>query len=113
LRVQKVAVNDSVRLVEVFILSRDGRLKPAYNKFRKALTGFIGDRLNLPEDGHSNQQYIQALKEQDLYHELVKNIRMLLLNCSSIIYAPSNSHEFLKSHVELAKSTLKMLKKVL
>src|SRR5699024_2379661 len=59
LRSQKAAVNASERLEEAVNLSRDGRLKPAYNKLRKALTGFIGDRLNLPEAGLSNQQYIQ------------------------------------------------------
>src|SRR5699024_6507165 len=103
----------SERLDKAITLSEDGHLKQAYNMLQKALTGFIGDRLNLPEAGLSNKEYIQALKQEDIDHELIKNIRLLLDKCSSISYAPSASHEYLKSHVGLAQSTLDKLKKVL
>ena len=80
---------------------------------QKALTGFISDRLALPEAGLSNQEYVKALEEHDIDKNLVKNVRMLLDKCASISYAPDTSHAYLKSHVGLAESTLEKLKKVL
>jgi len=112
-RSQKAYDKASQRLEETIHLSEEGHIKQAYNMLQKALTGFISDRLTLPEAGLSNQQYIQALKDQNIDENLVKNVRMLLDKCASISYAPDTSHEYLKSHVGLAESTLEKLKKVL
>jgi len=112
-RSQRAADKANDRLDKAITLSEDGHLKEAYNMLQKALTGFIGDRLNLPEAGLSNKEYIQALRQENIDDELVENIRLLLDKCASISYAPSNSHEYLKSHVGLAQSTLDKLKKVL
>lgn len=101
------------RLDQAVVLSEQGSIKEAYNMLQKAITGFIGDRLNLPEAGLSNQDYVQALREKNIDADLVKNIRMLLDKCASISYAPETTHEYLKSHVGLAESTLDKLKKVL
>ncbi len=101
------------RLEDAITLSEEGNIKQAYNMLQKAITGFISDRLNLPEAGLSNNDIIEALQRENIDKELVKNIRMLLDKCASISYAPSTSHEYLKSHVGLAQSTLDKLKKVL
>lgn len=101
------------RLNEAVAMSENGNIKDAYNMLQKALTGFIGDRLGMPEAGLSNSEYIQALKQQNVNADLVKNVRLLLDKCASISYAPNPSHDYLKSHVGLAESTLNKLKKVL
>lgn len=101
------------RLEDAISLSEQGNIKQAYNMLQKALTGFISDRLNLPEAGLSNQEYVKALEEENIDDNLVKNVRMLLDKCASISYAPDTSHAYLKSHVGLAQSTLDKLKKVL
>lgn len=101
------------RLNRALELSEQDNIKQAYNMLQKAITGFIGDRLNLAEAGLSNQDYLRALKEQQIDKELIKNIRMLLDKCASISYAPEITSEYLKSHVGLAESTLEKLKKVL
>lgn len=93
--------------------SEQGDIKKAYSLLQKAITGFISDRLNMPEAGLSNADYVEALKKQGIEHNLVKNVRMLLDKCASISYAPNTSHEYLKSHVGLAKSMLEKLQKVL
>ncbi|WP_372636810.1 BatD family protein [Fodinibius sp.] len=112
-RSQKASDTAADRLDQAVELSEQGHIKQAYNMLQKAITGFIGDRLNLPEAGLSNEDYLQALKKNDIDAELVKNIRMLLDKCASISYAPEATHEYLKSHVGLAQSTLEKLKKVL
>jgi hypothetical protein len=101
------------RLDKAIEVSQQGDVKQAYNLLQKAITGFISDRLNMPEAGLSNQDYVEALKKQDIEENLVKNVRMLLDKCASISYAPTTTHEYLKSHVGLAESTLEKLQKVL
>jgi len=101
------------RLKKAIEISEQGDIKQAYNLLQKAITGFISDRLNMPEAGLSNQDYIEALKEQDIEENLVKNVRMLLEKCATISYAPNTTHAYLKSHVGLAESTLEKLQKVL
>lgn len=103
----------SERLNKTIRLSEEGHIKEAYNELQKALTGFIGDRLGLPEAGLSLQQYVSALDERGIDPNLVKNVRMLLDKCASISYAPNTSHEYLKSHVGLAQSIMEKLKKEL
>jgi len=101
------------RLEETISLSEQGNIKQAYNMLQKALTGFISDRLNLPEAGLSNADYVKALENRDIDDDLIKNVQMLLEKCASISYAPDTTHEYLKSHVGLAESTLEKLQKVL
>ena len=101
------------RLDEVVKQSEQGDIKGAYNALHKVLTGFIGDKLGLPEAGLSDREYVENLREQQISDELVKNVRMLLDKCSSISYAPETSHEYLKSHVGLAEKILNQLKKEL
>ncbi len=112
-RSQQASDKASKRLDEAIALSEQGHIKQAYNMLQKALTGFISDRLTLPEAGLSNADYINALKREDIDENLIKNVRMLLDKCASISYAPDTTHAYLKSHVGLAKSTLEKLKKVL
>ena len=101
------------RLQEAIELSEDGNIKGAYNALQKALTGFIGDRINLPEAGLSINEYADALEQKNVDPNLVKNVRMLLDKCATISYAPDTSHAYLKSHVALAQSILDKLKKEL
>lgn len=101
------------RLEKAIEKSEEGHIREAYNLLQKALTGFISDKLNLPEAGLSNQSYISALQDEGVDMELLKNIRMLLDKCATISYAPDSSHDYLKSHVGLAQSILEKLKKEL
>lgn len=99
------------RLDQVIEQSENGDIKGAYNALHKAITGYIGDKLGLPEAGLSDKEYITKLHEHGADQEVVKNVRMLLDKCSSISYAPDTSHEYLKSHVGLAENILNQLKK--
>lgn len=106
----EVATN---RLEDAIEKSEEGHIKEAYNLLQKALTSFIGDKLNLPEAGLSTQSYVSALQDKGVNMDLIKNVRMLLDKCATISYAPDTSHSYLKSHVGLAKSILEKLKKEL
>ncbi len=101
------------RLNEAIASADDGRLKQAYNSLQKALTGFISDKLGMPEAGLSVEQYVEALEERKVNKDLIRNVRMLLNKCATINYAPDTSSAYLKSHVGLAESIIKKLKKEL
>lgn len=101
------------KLQEAIQLAEQGNIKRAYNMLHKALTGFIGDRFNLPEAGLSNSDYARALKQKNVDPGLIKNIRMLLDKCATISFAPDTSQAYLRSHVGLAQSILDKLKKEL
>lgn len=101
------------RLDQAIEKSEEGHIREAYNLLQKALTGYIGDKLNLPEAGLSAQSYVSALQDKGIDKELLKNIRMLLDKCATISYAPDTSHAYLKSHVGLAQSIIQKLKKEL
>jgi hypothetical protein len=89
----------------------NGQTKEAYHTLQKVLMGFISDRLSLAEAGLSIEDYVSALREHNVNEDLVKNIRMLLIKCDTVNYAPDSSVELLKSHVNLAESILKKLRK--
>lgn len=112
-RSQKATALANDRLEEALEHSENGHIKEAYNALQKALTGFISDRLGLPEAGLSIEQYVSALEEHNVNDDLVKNVRMLLNKCATINYAPNASHDYLKSHVGLAQSIIDKLKKEL
>jgi hypothetical protein len=91
--------------------ANNGQTKEAYHTLQKVLMGFISDRLSLAEAGLSIEDYIKALRGHNVNEDLVKNIRMLLIKCDTINYAPDSSVELLKSHVNLAERILKKLRK--
>ncbi len=91
----------------------NGHLKEAYNNLQKALTGFIGDKLGMAEAGLSIEQYVEALKERNVNNDLIKNVHMLLNKSATVNYAPDMSSDYLKSHVGLAESIIKKLRKEL
>ena len=112
-RSQKAAQKAQDRLDEALAYAKEDRTADAYNALQKGLTGFIGDRLGLPEAGLSIEQYITALQEENVNNDLIKNVRMLLNKCATINYAPESSQDYLKSHVGLAESIIQKLKKEL
>jgi hypothetical protein len=112
-RSQEATAKAQERLDDALQHSEEGRIGEAYNALQKALTGFIGDRLGMPEAGLSIEQYITALEEKAVNEDLVENVRMLLNKCATINYAPEGLEDYLKSHVGLAESIIKKLKKEL
>ncbi|HLR76609.1 MAG TPA: BatD family protein [Balneolaceae bacterium] len=112
-RSQKAAEAARQRLHEAVDHAENQRMKQAYNSLQKALTGFIADKTKLPEAGLSIEQYIEELEVQGVNEDLIKNVRMLLNKCATVNYAPDSSAGYLKSHVNLAKSIIKKLKREL
>ncbi|MDX1671396.1 MAG: BatD family protein [Balneolaceae bacterium] len=101
------------RLQQAIRYSDQEKIKEAYNSLHKALTGFIGDKLDLPEAGLSDHQYLSELDSRGVDSETIRKIRMLLNKSATISYAPDVSHDYLKSHVGLAEEMINQLKEEL
>lgn len=112
-RARKAFDKAEERLQEAISESEKEDIKSAYYLLYKALTGYIGDKLGLPEAGLHDEQYIEQLEQREMDPEMIKNVKMLLDKCSTISYAPQTSHEYLKSHVGLAEKILNQLKREL
>lgn len=93
--------------------AENDQIQQAYHSLQQAITGFIGDKLRMDEAGLSVEAYIEALKKEQVDKALVKNVKTLLDKCATINYAPEKSGDYLKSHVNLARSIIKKLKNVL
>lgn len=91
--------------------AEDGDIKEAYGALHKALTGYVGDRLGLPEAGLSDKQYIEKLNDNGMDQDITKQLFTILDKCSSIRYAPLTTRQDLADDIEQAKQLLSKLKR--
>jgi len=86
-------------------------IKKAYHIIHKAVTGFIGDKLNLDQAGLHDSEYIDALKSKKVNQELIKRTQKLLDTCSSISFAPNINQKGLSQKLQESKELIKQLRK--
>jgi len=110
-RSQKALDNAKAKMDEAYENAEEGDIKEAYSALHRALSGYIGDRLGLPEAGLSDEEYLQALKNNNVDSQIPEKLYALLDKCSTIRYAPATTIEDLADDVEEAKKLLGKLKK--
>lgn len=86
--------------------------KELYNQLHKALTGFISDKVGLPEAGISDSELIKKVKEKNAASETVKLLKQLLDKCATISYAPAGSMADQQSDIDKTERIIKELKKL-
>ncbi len=91
--------------------ARAGDLKEAYARIHQSISGFIGDRLNLPPAGLEDDVYVKALRNKGVDMDVVKRIERLLTKCSTIRYAPMTSQEDFAQDADTAHELIKSLRK--
>lgn len=87
--------------------------KEIYNHLHKAVTGYVCDRLSLPEAGLSDLEILNHLKSSSLEEEALRRIGSLLDKCATIRYAPTGGVTEFESDIQKAESIIKELKEVL
>ena len=110
-RSQKALDKAKTKMDEAYSSAEDGDIKEAYGALHRALSGYIGDRLGLPEAGLSDEEYLQALKDHNVDSQVPEKLYALLDKCSTIRYAPMTSIEDLADDITEAKKLLGKLKK--
>jgi hypothetical protein len=88
-----------------------GDIKAGYGNIHKGLAGFIGDRLNLPPAGLSDDAYFEALQKSKLDDAIAKQIFDLLNTCSTIRYAPVTDQATFEIDLKKAREFVTQLRK--
>jgi len=110
-RSQKAIDKAKKAMDEAYTKAEDGDIKEAYGALHRALAGYIGDRLGLPEAGLSDEEYIQKLREQGTDEKVTQRLHDILNKCSTIRYAPLTTIEDLADDIAASKKLLGKLKR--
>lgn len=87
--------------------------RQAYHSIWKAITGYITDRMGLPEAGLSSRELTDKVREEGGSNELASELQQLLDKCTSISYAPPGSRQDVEKDVRRASDLLNQLRKSL
>ncbi|MCC5915458.1 MAG: protein BatD [Balneolaceae bacterium] len=90
-----------------------GEPKFAYNEMHKAITGFISDRLGLPEAGFSDHELIAKVQENDPDPSLTKTLKSVMDKCATISYAPAGDSADQQADIDRSEQLITKLKKLL
>lgn len=88
----------------------DADAKEIYHILHKAVSGYIADKLNLPEAGLSDQEILAKIEEAGVNSEVHKDLRYLLDKCATISYAPVGSTSDFRHDIEKTESLINDLK---
>jgi len=84
--------------------------KLVYHYLYKAVTGFISDRLRMPEAGWTDAELISKATEASEDQETISNLKKLITRCSTISYAPIGTEKDISKDVKEAEELLNQLK---
>ena len=101
------------RILHARNLVNEDRPKEIYNLLQKAVTGFLTDKLSLPEAGLSDQELLEKVSEQGLNADLLKRLRSILDKCATISYAPSGTRADFRSDIIKTEKLILELKEQL
>jgi hypothetical protein len=90
-----------------------GDAKPIYNTLHKAITGYISDKLALPEAGLSDQEILEKVSEHKISDSALSDLRKLLEKCATISYAPTGDPTDFRSDIIKTENLYKQLKEEL
>ncbi|MEX0994919.1 MAG: BatD family protein [Balneolaceae bacterium] len=92
---------------------KTGTPKTTYNLLHKALTGFIADRLSLPEAGISDDEIRKQIRQKTDDENINRKVKQLLDKCATISYAPIGSSEDIVADIDKTEEILKRLRSIL
>jgi hypothetical protein len=90
-----------------------GSAKPIYSTLHKAITGYVSDKLSLPEAGLSDQEILEKVSEHGISEDSFANLRKLLDKCATISYAPTGNPTDFRSDIIRAEKLYEQLKEEL
>lgn len=87
--------------------------KELYNQIHKAVSGYVSDKLGLPEAGLSDLDIIETIEQQSVNGQTLKSTRYILDKCKTISFAPTTGKDDLTTDIEKAEQLITDLKKAL
>lgn len=91
----------------------DGDAKPIYNTLHKAITGYISDKLALPEAGLSDREILEKIAKSNISDSTQSDLQKLLEKCATISYAPTGDPTDFRSDIIKSERLVKQLKEEL
>ncbi|TVQ68312.1 MAG: protein BatD [Balneolaceae bacterium] len=87
--------------------------KEIYNLLHKTVTGYVTDRLGLPEAGLSDSELLKQLGSRNIPEPLHRQISSLLDKCATISYAPVGSATDFRTDIKKTETIIEQLREVL
>jgi hypothetical protein len=94
-------------------LAGSGETKELYNQIHKAVSGFVSDKLGLPEAGLSDGDLIEKIEQKSVNGQTLKTTRYILEKCNTISFAPTGGKDDIESDIQKAEQLITDLKKAL
>ena len=94
-------------------LVNENKPKEIYNTLHKAVTGYLSDKLGLPEAGLSDEDLLEKVKEHGLGDESLKQLRNVINKCATISYAPTGSEDDFRADIIKTERLISELKEQL
>lgn len=101
------------RIQQAKSIAYDNDAKEVYNLLHKTVTGYIADKLSLPEAGLSDREILDNVKEAGVVGETYNHLRSILDKCATISYAPTGSASDFKYDINRSESLISELSKQL
>ena len=102
------------RLDEAHNKLSDGEdTKELYNQIHKAVSGYVSDKLGLPEAGLSDSEIIEKIEQRSVNGQTLKSTRYILDKCKTISFAPTAGKDDITSDIKKAEQLISDLRKAL
>lgn len=98
------------RFEHAWDLVDEGNAKEIYGTLHKTITGYITDKLSLPEAGLSDNEILEKLQEHNISQSVISRVRQSLDKCATISYAPTGSSSDFKSDISKSEKLVKELR---
>ena len=87
----------------------EDRTKDVYRELHKAVSGYITDKLGLPESGLSDQELLNIIEQNNVNGTVSKPLKKLLDKCNTISYAPTADKEDIQDDIRKTETLIKNL----
>lgn len=87
--------------------------KELYSQIHKAVSGYVSDKLGLPEAGLSDSELIENIEQQSVNGQTLKSTKYILDKCNTISFAPTAGKDDIESDIQKAEELITDLKKAL
>lgn len=98
------------RIHQAKTIVEDAEAKEIYHLLHKTVSGFITDKLSLPEAGLSDHELLIKTEEAGINGEIHRSLKYLLDKCATISYAPSGSATDFRNDIEKTERLIKELR---
>lgn len=87
--------------------------KKVYSLMHKTLSGYISDKLKLPEAGLSDNDLIEHIRGKVADEQMVRTLKQVLDKCATISYAPVGTESDIRMDIDKTENLIQKLHKKL